>query len=155
MSGGRGLREFLHRWSQRKRDHGAALAAPRSAPVRPARAVSLAGIDLDRLDFSSDYTPFLNAGIPEEVASRALRKLWSSSDIIARPDELDDYLEDFTEAAMALSPEAARSAYRIGRGLVGDENVPGRGADCSDAGEPARQSEDFCNGKVTHSVETN
>jgi hypothetical protein len=154
MSTGSNVRKFLSRWSQRKREQErgvmAAAQCPVSAPASAAASFSAA--DIERLDFSSAYTPFLGADVPQEIASRALQKLWMSSDIIARPDDLDDYLEDFTEAAMALSPEAARSAYRVGRGVAGDdEPAKQSGEDANDVTNTADHSEEMSDGKAPQS----
>lgn len=51
---------------------------------------------VDSLDKDSDYTPFLNAGVPGKLARAALRKLWSSDPAFNIRDGLDDYDEDFT-----------------------------------------------------------
>jgi hypothetical protein len=52
------------------------------------------------------------------LRTKGLKALWTSHDTISRPDDLDDYLEDFSEEAMALPPELARSAYEIGFGFL-------------------------------------
>jgi hypothetical protein len=46
--------------------------------------------DFDALDFGSNYRQFMAANVPDSVRNLALQKLWSSSDIISQPDELDD-----------------------------------------------------------------
>jgi hypothetical protein len=80
-------------------------------------ADEFASFDFNSLDFTSDYRRFLQAQVPDDVRNRALKMLWSSHETISRPDDLDDYLEDFSEEAMAIAPELARSAYQIGRGF--------------------------------------
>ena len=116
---------FLARWSRRKRGLDAEpAAAPDPKPDVRASAPSaqendaFADFDFDSLNFTSDYKRFMASAVPDQVRSKALRKLWTSTDIIARADELDDYLEDFREEAMALPAELVRSAYRIGRGFA-------------------------------------
>lgn len=78
---------------------------------------------LKDLDFTSDFAPFLTAGIPDEIRKRALAKLWICSPLIAQPDELDDYLEDFSEAAMGAAPDALKTAYAIGQGFWAQEST--------------------------------
>ena len=60
--------------------------------------------------------------VPDDQRNAALRALWGSSEIISKPDDLDDFLEDFREEAMSLPPELARSAYRVGAGFMEHES---------------------------------
>lgn len=119
---------FLSRWSRRKHDQKSGRT---STPV-PGQDVSssaaagqdadlFADFDFESLNFASDYRRFMAGSVPEQVQRQALRKLWTSTDIIAQTDELADFLEDFREEAMALPAELARSAYRVGRGFVEDQ----------------------------------
>ncbi len=50
---------------------------------------------VESLGKDSDYTPFLQDGVPEELAKAAMRKLWKSDPIFGFRDGLDDYDEDF------------------------------------------------------------
>ena len=115
---------LLHRWSRRKLERkqtpaearivrvGGELASAQAAGAHenPAARAASDGFDLDALCFESDYARFMSSDVPEVVRTRALRHLWASSDIISRPDDLDDYLEDLREEAMALPAELAKSA---------------------------------------------
>ncbi len=72
---------------------------PAVAPGGDTPAAGDAAPDLppvDGLGKDSDYTPFLEEGVPEKLARAAMRKLWSSDPIFAFRDGLDDYDEDFT-----------------------------------------------------------
>jgi hypothetical protein len=90
--------------SPRLRDAGDAPAAPEGgvpavAPGEDTPAGGDAAPDLppiDGLNKDSDYTPFLEEGVPEKLARAAMRKLWRSDPIFAFRDGLDDYDEDFT-----------------------------------------------------------
>lgn len=53
--------------------------------------------DIDSLDADSDFTVFLQKGVPEELQKLALRKLWRSNPVFANLDGLNDYDEDFTK----------------------------------------------------------
>lgn len=59
-------------------------------------------VDFDKLDYQSDYTRFMQKGVPEHVRRRALRALWQSDPILANLDGLNDYDDDFTDAALAV-----------------------------------------------------
>lgn len=116
---------FLNRWSRRKlgADKRAQVGqepgeGPATAISAPAAEKEFADFDFQSLDFHSDYRRFMKAAVPDEVRRKALRKLWSSNDIISQPDELDDYLEDFREEVMGLPEGMAKSAYEIGRGFL-------------------------------------
>jgi Protein of unknown function (DUF3306) len=125
------LTGFVERWSRRKlagepklaqsETRGKSSNAQGAGTIArsKANADQFADFDFGSLDFSSDFRRFMSETVPDGVRNRALQILWSSSDIIGRPDELDDYLEDFSEEAMALPAEVAKSAYRIGAGFVG------------------------------------
>ncbi len=61
------------------------------APVEP--VVDLPPVE--SLGKDSDYTPFLQEGVPEDLAKAALRKMWRSDPAFNIRDGLDDYDEDF------------------------------------------------------------
>ena len=68
-----------------------------------------AGIDIDKLDYNSDFTVFMHEKVPQAIRRRALRKLWLSDPILANVDGLNDYDEDFTDAATVV--EGLKAAY--------------------------------------------
>lgn len=77
--------------------------------------------DFDKLNYASDYTQFLKQGVPEAVRRRALRMLWSSNPILANLDGLNDYDEDFTDAALAV--KVLSSNYKPGSGYLTEEEL--------------------------------
>lgn len=109
----------MRRWSRRKLspESGSAPSAPEADAAAGQSDDAFAEFDYDSLDFASDYRRFMDAAVPDHVRTKALQRLWNSSDIISRPDNLDDFLEDFREEAKALPANLVRSAYRIGRGF--------------------------------------
>ena len=120
---------FLRRWSRRKLTPERPTGATRGQRCAPGMDGNhqtvpddLAQIDLNALDFSSDFRRFMKSDVPGHVRTRALQALWSSHEAISCPDDLDDYLEDFSEAAMALPAELAKSAYIVGRGFWDGED---------------------------------
>jgi hypothetical protein len=61
----------------------------------------------------------MKKGVPEAVKRRALRTLWSSNPILANLDGLNDYDEDFTDAALAV--KVLTSNYKPGSGYLTEE----------------------------------
>jgi len=76
--------------------------------------------DIDSLDKDSDFSAFLREGVPEEVRRRALRVLWRSDPVLANLDGLNDYDEDFT--IVHTVADAVRTAYKVGKGYLEDED---------------------------------
>jgi len=52
--------------------------------------------DIDGLTYDSDFTVFMQKGVPEALRQRALAKLWASNPILAVVDGLNDYDLDYT-----------------------------------------------------------
>jgi len=78
-------------------------------------------VDFDALDYSSDYTRFMGKDVPEMIQRRALRALWRSDPILANVDGLNDYDDDFTDAATVV--QNLVSAYKTGQGYRTDEEI--------------------------------
>lgn len=134
-------KSFLERWARRKqrlREHkeeapgdqpepvesaarGQAVEAP-AGEVSPSSAKTIDPKDLpdiDSLTADSDFTAFLQEGVPEALRRQALRRLWRSNPVLANLDGLIDYGEDYSDAATVI--EGLRTAYKVGRGIFGDE----------------------------------
>ena len=47
------------------------------------------------LGADSDYTVFMQEGVPEALRVQALRKLWRNHPVIAAVDDLTDYGDDY------------------------------------------------------------
>ena len=132
-------KDFLARWSRRKQAAREGLAEPEpESPEVPAEMQSTeaaapetgeaasedayADVDFDALDYASDYTRFMGKDVPEMVQRRALRALWRSDPVLANVDGLNDYDEDFTNAARAV--EHLVTAYKTGgQGYRTDEEM--------------------------------
>lgn len=139
---------FLTRWSKRKLD-GDAPAPPdegargegekhaglrtaddpsRSAPGDGAAEASpVEHIDVDALTFEDDFTVFLKEGVPAKVRRMALRKLWASNPLFATVDGLNDYDDDFTDAALAV--KVLKTAHVVGKGYVNEASGAEQEAD--------------------------
>ena len=72
---------------------------------------------IEELTKDSDFTPFLRAGVPEELKRLALRKLWRSDPVLANLDGLVEYGEDF--GAPFRNPGPVSTLFRLGRGMPG------------------------------------
>ncbi len=118
-------KEFLKRWSEAKlTDKEATPEQPVAEVEQPSPPPDLP--DVDGLDGESDYTPFLAEGVPEELANRALRKLWRSDPAISALDGLNDYDDDYT--SLGIVETVVETAYKIGKGLLAEteaeEEIP-------------------------------
>ncbi len=134
--GGKG---FLSRWSKRKRlaqedDDGATEASVDSEipissddpeidelPELKANREAAEAVDLESLDYESDFSIFMKAGVPELLKRAAMRKLWTSNPLLANVDGLNDYDEDFADPKFNVF----KSAWQAGRGYLRDEPEPG------------------------------
>ena len=139
-------------WSRRKsaveaekradaeaREDDRADAARRALEEKPDEEV-LAELDLpdpDSLEKGDDFSAFMAKAVPERLRRRALRRLWLSNPVLANLDELLDYGEDFTDAATVVAD--LQSVYRVGKGMVRDEDLA---QDAGDEAETAEAEED-------------
>ena len=85
--------------------------------------VNFADVDFDALDINSDYTRFMQPGVPDAIRQKALRRLWVSDPVLAMPDALNDYMGDYTDAAVSVPAHLLRTAYKVGRGFLDDSEV--------------------------------
>ena len=126
---------FLDRWSRRKRgetstgapetetaDAGpAAVAQPESqeSPDTGDPEVVANLPDLDSLTEESDFTAFLQDGVPEVIRRKALRRLWRLNPIFANLDGLNDYDEYFS--ALGMVAENIKTIYKVGKGYLDED----------------------------------
>lgn len=71
--------------------------------------------DPDAIKLGTDITGFMRKEIPELLRRRALRSLWKSNPVLAVLDGLNDYDEDYTNAAVATN--AMKTLYKVGQGF--------------------------------------
>lgn len=95
----------------------------RGALKRVLTEADFADVDFAALDFRSDYSRFMQPGVPDAIRNKALRQLWASDPIMANMDGLHDYWEDYTDAAVAVPAGTLKTAYRIGKGFLSDDEV--------------------------------
>jgi len=161
---------FLQRWARRKAEAAAPVADSEvpdvetasvdDAPPVPARtgdeddasAIDLSTLsDIDSLDETSDFSIFMQDGVPDALRTRALNRLWRLDPTFGHVDGLLDYAEDFT--GTGLVAEAVNTVYKVGKGMLpGDEDEAEADADVAaggatgdtsagDAPAPARRAE--------------
>lgn len=130
---------FLQRWARLKSESapdipdiagpGNESAPPDNPPPAPARSgdddetqeVDLAALpEIDSLDLTSDFSVFMQDGIPEALRTRALQRLWHLDPSFNHIDGLLEYGEDYSGTGLAA--EAVKTVYKIGRGMVSDES---------------------------------
>jgi len=125
---------FLKRWSRLKSDDGVGEieggAAGDSGEVETALAETEAGVaaidpadlpDVESLDKDSDYSVFMQEGVPDALRSLALRKLFMSNPIFSVLDGLNDYDEDYSKIGIVAQKVA--TAYKPGRGFLEDSDL--------------------------------
>ncbi|MDJ0607931.1 MAG: DUF3306 domain-containing protein [Kiloniellales bacterium] len=128
---------FVSRWSRLKRTRRVELppeaetnaatpgppgsSAGEPAPPGDAEVEALVESlpDIDSLTGESDFTVFLQKGVPEELKQRALRRLWRLNPVFANLDGLNDYDEDFTDAALVV--KNLKTLYEVGKGMPAPE----------------------------------
>ena len=70
----------------------------------------------DEMAMGDDFSGFMSKSVPDRLRRRALRTLWRSNPVLANVDNLVDYGEDFTDAALAV--ENIQTAYQVGKGML-------------------------------------
>ncbi len=72
--------------------------------------------DPDAIELGTDITGFMRKEIPEFLRRRALRALWRSNPVLAVLDGLNDYDDDYTDAAHVGS--VVKTIYKVGQGFL-------------------------------------
>ena len=141
---------FLGRWSRRKADARTAAVSPAALDdAEPEEILSetpeaedpppfdVASLpDIDSLGPGSDFSVFMQAGVPAELKTKALRKLWRVKSELANLDGLIDYGEDLTGSFQVV--DHLKTAYEVGRGFLKEDE----GVKDDQDGAPAEDAED-------------
>ncbi|MCL5775637.1 DUF3306 domain-containing protein [Limibaculum sp. FT325] len=141
--------DFLGRWSRLKRARATETEPPQDpAPTAPAEASVqggtpepepktdeevLAELGLphpETLGPGDDFAAFMAKAVPEHLRRIALRRLWISNPVLACLDDLVDYADDYTDAALAV--EKLETGYRVGCGFLTDDDLAPPGAGRAD-----------------------
>jgi len=72
--------------------------------------------DPDALKMGDDFRVFMDKAVPERLRRRALRRLWVSNPVLANLDGLNDYADDYTDAAMVVP--GMKTTYQVGKGML-------------------------------------
>ncbi|MEQ9330792.1 DUF3306 domain-containing protein [Thalassobaculum sp.] len=129
---------FLSRWSRRKQQArdgreeveersgdtpSDAAAAAGAAAAEEVDEAALSDSDLlakyelpdpATLTASDDVAVFMRKGVPARLRNLALRRVWRLDPVLANLDGLNDYDDDYTDAAMLAG--VVKTAYQVGRG---------------------------------------
>lgn len=76
---------------------------------------------LDSLTQDSDFTPFMQEGVPEFLKRKAMRILWRSNPLFGFRDGLNDYDEDFNVVHKII--KEGFGAYQVGRGHLSEDEL--------------------------------
>lgn len=161
---------FLSRWTRVKQEakqsskdgmepedakpDGHSLSQPPASPaaVSPTvpdhPAIDLSTLPpLESLTASSDFRPFLQAGVPEDLAREALRRLWRSDPSIGAYQLMADYAWDFNAPGYG----ALRAGEDVGKLLrqITDTDTPVSAPQVSST-EPVIAQEDATPKKEAH-----
>ncbi|MGI9434396.1 MAG: DUF3306 domain-containing protein [Geminicoccaceae bacterium] len=130
---------FLGRWSRRKSEARTAEDAHQVVSLENEQSeeaeVGEVGIesdaaafdpstlpDIDKMDAGSDFSVFMQSGVPPALKTKALRKLWRLKPELANLDGLIDYGEDLTGSFKVV--DHLKTAYQVGKGFLSDEDKP-------------------------------
>lgn len=129
---------FLARWSRRKqqsRNGRGEIEEPPLDTAPPVPAVADAAVteeadesalsdadllakydlpDPETLTASDDVAVFMRKSVPTRLRNLALRRIWRLDPVLANLDGLNDYDDDYTDAAMMAG--VVKTAYQVGRG---------------------------------------
>ncbi|HLO75130.1 MAG TPA: DUF3306 domain-containing protein [Magnetospirillum sp.] len=118
---------FLGRWSRLKGESKTEAEAPAAHAAEPAAEApspapepppDLSPPDLppvESLTKDSDFSAFLQAGVPDDIRRAALSKLWTSDPLFSQPEVFDLHMEDYNAHPLG---EAVRTAWKVGKGIA-------------------------------------
>lgn len=107
---------FLSRWSRLKTEAKEEL--PPSPPRSPVEDEAPPPPDLppvETLTKDSDFSAFLQTGVPEAIKRAAMAKLWSSDPLFSQPEVFDLHMDDYSFPTIS---EVVKTAWKVGKGIV-------------------------------------
>lgn len=70
----------------------------------------------ETLKLGDTVEKFMDGRVPERIRARALRAFWKTNPVLANIDGLDEYCDDYTDAAMII--ENMQTIYEVGKGYA-------------------------------------
>ena len=131
-------RDFLRRWSRRKKEAAAAAAqppAPQPPEVKPADLPPV-----ESLTFDSDFSAYLRANIDEGLKRAALKKLLHDPRFNVM-DGLDTYIDDYTKND-PIPPEMLKTLEHARSTLFGPRQEAEKISGDEETAEPAQPVEE-------------
>lgn len=136
---------FLQRWSRRKHSvaDGTALREPEAPPpaIETPQAPTLP--DPSALDFSADFSAYLQARVPAELKRQAMQRLFADP-VFNQMDGLDIYIDDYNlipdlpPAEAALLQHAREVLFPTeGKPLLNEAGLPAYATEPAETLEPA------------------
>jgi len=121
---------FLSRWSDRKLkadSEDSEVVLPDSVPEKIPEDEFEGKSDDEILSILELHEPetlklgdtvekFMDGRVPERIRARALRAFWKTNPVLANIDGLDEYCEDYTDAATVV--ENLQTIYQVGKGYA-------------------------------------
>lgn len=107
--------KFLSRWSRLKRAAASEAPAAVQPPAAPGAAAAVELPPVETLDFSSDFSVFLQPEVKESMKCAALKKLFHSGRFNTM-DGLDVYIDDYNK--FEPIPEEMLRRMEQARGLL-------------------------------------
>jgi hypothetical protein len=121
---------FLSRWSDRKLNVEPDGTEPLSSESLPEKKSEeefegktdeeiLSILELpepETLKLGDTVEKFMDGRVPERIRLRALRAFWKTNPVLANIDGLDEYCEDYTDAALVV--ENLQTIYQVGKGYA-------------------------------------
>lgn len=121
---------FLSRWSDRKLNvepDGTESSSSESLPEKKSEEEFegktdeeiLSILELpepETLKLGDTVEKFMDGRVPERIRLRALRAFWKTNPVLANIDGLDEYCEDYTDAALVV--ENLQTIYQVGKGYA-------------------------------------
>ena len=123
-------KRFLSRWSDRKltaeADESQLLDSKTEEVAEPVDEFEgksddeiltiLKPPDPETLQLGDTVEKFMEGRVPERLRARALRAFWKTNPVLANIDGLDEYCDDYTDAAMII--ENMETIYQVGKGYA-------------------------------------
>ena len=72
--------------------------------------------DPETMTLGDTVEKFMDGRVPERIRARALRAFWKTNPVLANLDGLDEYWDDYTDAAMII--ENMETLYQVGKGYA-------------------------------------